>query len=102
MALSAFAVTSVGMTMSSSSDFSLSEVSLCGSQTSMFLGLLEGSDAPSIGPQSDLGIARSSWVISSGLWAICQAKYLRSLIHMFTHARNSKLNLTCFHPSSLY
>ncbi len=94
IALSALAEASVGMTMSSLSDLLLSDGLLWGSRTLMFSGSLEGSLSPSIGPQSDRGINRSSLVISSGPWAICHAKYLRSLMCTFTHARNSKLNST--------
>ena len=74
-ASSAFADASVGMSISLSSDFSPSDGSLWGSQTSIFSGSLVGSLSPSIGPQSDCGIDCSSWVISSGPLAICHAKY---------------------------
>src|SRR6266404_1888396 len=99
-ALSALAVASVGMTTSSSSDLSPSEGLLWGLRTSIFSGLLVVSHSLSTGPQLDRGMDRSALVISSGPSAICHAKYLQSLIHTFIHARNSKLNLTCSHPSS--
>ncbi len=99
-ASAACAEASVGMLTSSSSDLSPSEGSLCSSRTSMFSGSLVVSRAPSIGPQSDRGVAHSVLVISNDPPATSHAKYLWSLMRMFIHARNSKLNLTCFHPLS--
>src|SRR6266404_1295966 len=92
-ASSSLAITSIGMQMSSLSDLPSSEGSLCGSHTLMFSGSLVGSTALSIGPQSECGMDHSSFVIASLPSAICHTKYCWSLMHTFTHARNSKLNL---------